>query len=143
MYIGLVQVVLQGFLIGRLTHNFGEERLIVYGSLIMMLGMIVMPLLPTIAAYMISITLIASGIGIMNTTIPSFISKRTLANEQGIMLGTAQSISSIARVPGPLIGGSVFEFVGLAAPFFVSAALLLVAFGLGCRVLQACIKLGR
>jgi len=143
MYIGLVQVVLQGFLIGRLTHKFGEESLIAYGSLIMMLGMILMPLLPTIAAYMVSITLIASGIGIMNTTIPSFISKRTSVSEQGVMLGTAQSISSIARVPGPLIAGSAFEFVGLVAPFFVSAALLLVAFGLGCRVLQVCIKLGK
>ncbi|UCH32481.1 MAG: MFS transporter, partial [Candidatus Bathyarchaeota archaeon] len=128
MYIGLVQVVLQGFLIGKITRRFGEEKLIVLGSLIMAAGMVLMPLLANIAAYLGSITLIASGIGIMNTVIPGFISKRTSTLEQGTMLGTANSVSSIARVPGPLIGGAAFEFAGVVAPFLVSAALLVVAF---------------
>jgi len=140
MYIGLVQVVLQGFLIGRITRRFEEEKLIVLGSLIMAAGMVLMPLLANIVAYLGSITLIASGIGVMNTVIPGFISKRTSTLEQGTMLGTASSVSSIARVPGPLIGGAAFEFAGVVAPFLVSAALLVIAFGLGCRVFQVCMK---
>jgi predicted MFS family arabinose efflux permease len=59
------------------------------------------------------------------------------------MLGVAQSVGSIARVPGPLIGGFVFQFAGLAAPFFLSATMLLVAFGLSCRVFQACVRRNR
>ncbi len=97
-----------------------------------------MPLIEDIAIFFVSITLIASSIGTMNTAVPSFISKRTSANEQGGMLGVAQSMASIARVPGPLIGGLVFEFAGLVAPFFLSATLLMVAFVLGCRVFRAC-----
>lgn len=140
VYIGLVQIVLQGFLIGRFAKKFGDEKLIVFGPLLLMLGMFLMPLIPNIAIFLVSITMIASSIGTMNTAVPSFISKRTSVSEHGRMLGVAQSMSSIARVPGPLIGGFVFEFAGLAAPFFLSVALLMVAFGLGCRVFQTCAR---
>jgi len=140
VYIGVVQVVLQGFIIGRLAGTVGEEKLIAFGPLLMMSGMLLMPLIPNIAMFLVSITMISFGVGILNTAVPSFISKRISANEQGGLLGAAQSVSSIARVPGPLIGGFVFEFAGLVAPFFLSAALLMVAFGLGCRVFQACAR---
>jgi len=142
MYIGLIQIILQGFIIGRLVKRAGEERLIAFGSLLMMLGMFVMPLLANISIFLGSITMMGSGVGIINTAVPSFISKRTQANEQGGMLGLTQSISNIARVPGPLVGGSVFEFAGLTAPFLLSGVLLLVAFVLGCRIFHACRRVG-
>jgi MFS family permease len=82
--------------------------------------------------------MVASGNGIMRTVVPTFISKITAANEQGGTLGVTNSVASIATVPGPLIGGFLFEFAGLASPFFTSAAMLMVAFGLGCRLFQAC-----
>ena len=143
VYIGFIQIVLQGFLIGILVKSVGEEKLIAFGSLLMMTGMFLMPLIPNVTIFLISITMIAFSIGTINTMIPSFISKRTPADEQGGMLGIAQSVGSIARVLGPLIGGFVFQFAGLAAPFFVSATMLMVAFGLSCRVFQACVRRDR
>jgi predicted MFS family arabinose efflux permease len=143
MYIGLIQIVMQGFLIGRLVKKFGEEKLIASGLLLMMLGIFFMPLIPSVAIFMPSLTMIAVGIGMMNTAVPTFISKRTPADEQGGMMGVTQSVSGIARIPGPIIGGLVFEFAGLATPFFLSAALLMVAFSLGCGVLQACTRSDR
>jgi MFS family permease len=140
MYIGAVQIILQGVVIGRLTKKFGEEKLIAFGPLLMMVGIFLMPLIPNIAIFMLSLTMIASGSGIMRTIVPSFISKITPANEQGGTLGVANSVASIATVPGPLIGGSLFQFAGPAAPFFASAAMLIVAFGLGCRVFHACAR---
>lgn len=138
MYIGLVQIVLQGFLFGKLVRKFSEDKFIVFGPLLMSVGMLTMPMVPSILVFLVSITMIALGIGILDAAIPSFISKRTLKSEQGGMLGVSQSVSSIARVPGPLIGGFVFEFVGLVAPFLLSSALLIVAFTLGCRIFHAC-----
>ncbi len=140
MYIGAVQIILQGVAIGRLTKKFGEEKLIVFGPLVMMLGIFLMPLIPNIAIFMLSLTMIASGSGIMRTVVPSLISRITPADEQGGTLGVANSVASIATVPGPLIGGSLFEFAGIAAPYFASASMLIVAFGLGCRVFHACAR---
>jgi len=136
MYIGLVQIVLQGLLIGRLADKFGEEKLIAFGPLLMAGGISLMPLIPNIAIFLASLTMIALSNGMMRTVVPSLISKRTPANEQGGILGVTQSVSTIAMVPGPLIGGFVWDFAGRVAPFFLSATLLMIAFGLGVRVLQ-------
>ncbi|MFX0201511.1 MAG: MFS transporter [Candidatus Hodarchaeota archaeon] len=140
IYIGSVQVLLQGFVVGKLTKQIGEEKLIAAAALLMAIGMAFTPLIPHILNFLVSLTIAVLGLGIMNTVIPSFISKNTSADEQGGMLGTAQSISSIACVPGPLLGGVIYEFVGLSAPFFVSAALLIGAFVIGCRVFQMCTR---
>lgn len=133
-YIGLVQIALQGFIIGKLAETFGEEKLIASGSLLMMLGIFLMALFPNIAIFLALVTIMILGSGMIRTVVPSFISKRTPVNEQGGMLGVTYSVSSIARVPGPLIGGFVSEFAGLVAPFFLSAILLVIAFVLGVRV---------
>jgi DHA1 family tetracycline resistance protein-like MFS transporter len=137
MYIGVVQIVLQGVLIGRLAARWGEENLLVFGSLLMALGMFFMPLYPSIVVFFASITLISSGIGTLNTILPSFISKRTPADEQGGMLGIAQSVGSIARIPGPLVAGIVAEFAGLDVAFFISAALVMICFLLGFKLFRA------
>jgi predicted MFS family arabinose efflux permease len=136
MYIGVVQIFLQGVVIGGLTKKFSEEKLIAFGPLLMMVGIFLMPLIPNAAIFILSLTMIAFGSGIMRTVVPSFISKVAATNEQGGTLGVTNSVASIATVPGPLIGGSLFEFAGLATPFFASAAMLIVAFGLGCRVFE-------
>ena len=134
IYMGTIQIVWQGVLIGRLTEKIGEEKLIAFGPLLLMLGIFLMPLIPNIVIFVFSLTMISLGAGMMRTVVPSFISKISPANEQGGILGVTNGVASIARVPGPLIGGYLFEFAGLAAPFFASAGMLIVAFGFGFRV---------
>jgi DHA1 family tetracycline resistance protein-like MFS transporter len=137
MYIGVVQIVLQGVLIGRMAKRYGEENLIILGSMLMMFGVFFMPLIPHLAVFLASITMFSSGFGILGTVLFSYISKRTSANEQGGMLGVAQSVGSIARIPGPLIGGFIADLAGLPVAFFISAALLLTASGVGLRAFQS------
>ena len=136
MYIGVVQIVLQGLLIGRLAKRLGEELLIVLGSISMMIGMLFMPLFPNILVFLVALTLMSSGIGTLNTVLPSFISKKTSSDEQGGMLGVAQSVGSVARVPGPLIGGFIAEFAGLNVALSLSAVIVLCAVVLGFKVFQ-------
>jgi len=137
IYIGVVQIILQGFLIGRLTKRWGEENLIVFGSLLMTVGVFCMSLFPSIIVFFLSITLMSSGMGTLNTVLPSFVSKRASSGEQGGILGVAQSVGSVARIPGPLIGGIIAEFAGLNAAFMFSAVLVLIAFVLGFKVFRA------
>jgi predicted MFS family arabinose efflux permease len=138
MLIGIIQVLSQGFLMGRLTRTLGDEKLIIIGPLCMLSGVFLMPLAAELILFLASIALISLGVGITNTVVPSFISQKTPPDEQGGTLGLTQSVSSIARVPGPFLGGIILELGGLSTPFFVSAALLIAPFILGCRVFQAC-----
>lgn len=136
MYIGFVQIILQGFIIGRISKRISDGNLIALGIFFLILGMFVIPLIPNFGIFMILTTIIAFGTGILSTIIPSFISKMTSTSNQGGMLGVTQSISSIARVIGPLLGGFIFEFVGLVFAFLLNAILMIVAFVLSIKMIQ-------
>jgi multidrug resistance protein len=138
IYIGIIQAILQGLAIKRLVKTFGEEKLIVLGTLSMFLGMTAMPLFSQIILFFLTLTLISFGTGLINTVIPSFVSQRTPPEEQGGILGIIQSVGSIARIPGPVIAGLTYELFGVTASFSISAIILAIQFLIGCRVFQAC-----
>ena len=136
IYIGIVQILLQSFVIGRLTRKLSEEPLIVVGPVLLIAGLALMPLIPNVIAFFAAMTMIASGSGIMRTVVPSFLSRLTPVDEQGGILGIASSVLSIATVPGPLIGGFLFEAAGATAAFFGSSAILAVGLAFSFRVIR-------
>ena len=112
--IGLVQVLLQGFAIGKLVESLGEEKLTVLGPFIMMLGIISMPLFRGIPFFGLSVVLISVVVGVTNTAVPGLISLLAPPEKQGRVLGLTQSVGSIARIPGPVLSGMATELAGLS-----------------------------
>ena len=138
IYIGLIQIVMQGFLIDLFSKRLGEEKLIALGPILMATGSLLMPTFQNVAIFYLTNALLAAGFGMINTSIPAFLSKRSSINEQGSILGIASSVTSIANIPGPLIIGLVYDFAGSFVPFLISAIMLTAAFLLGCKVYNAC-----
>jgi len=138
IYIGLIQIMMQGFLINPLSKRLGEEKLIALGPILMSTGTLLMPIFQNVAIFFLANAILAAGFGIINTSIPAFLSKRTSLDEQGSILGIAGSVASIANIPGPLIIGLIYDISGSFVPFFISAVMLATAFLLGCRVYSAC-----
>jgi DHA1 family tetracycline resistance protein-like MFS transporter len=138
IYIGLIQIVMQGFLINRLSKRLGEEKLIALGPILMAIGTLLMPIFQNVAIFFLANAVLAAGFGIINTSIPAFLSKRTSLDEQGSILGIAGSVASIANIPGPLIIGLIYDIAGSFVPFFISAVMLATAFLIGCRIYSAC-----
>ena len=141
IYIGIIQIVMQGFLMDALSRKLGDDKLIALGPILMAAGTILMPSFRNVVLFFIGNSLLAAGFGIVNTSIPSFLSKRTSLSEQGSVLGIASSVSSVANIPGPLIIGFVYAFTGSFIPFLISALILIAAFIIGCKVYKACILL--
>jgi MFS family permease len=147
IFIGLVQVFLQGFAIRRLVESLGEEKLIVLGPFLMMLGLgpflmmlgiISMPLLRGIPFFGLSVVLISVGVGVTNTAVPGLISLMAPPEKQGRVLGLTQSVGSVARIPGPVLSGITTELAGLSTSFFFGGLILIFPFLLGCRVFSLC-----
>ncbi|MDH5173919.1 MAG: MFS transporter [Candidatus Bathyarchaeota archaeon] len=138
IYIGLIQIVMQGFLINRLSKRLGEEKLIALGPILMATGTLLMPIFQNVAIFFLANAVLAAGFGIINTSIPAFLSKRTSLEEQGSILGIAGSVASTANIPGPLIIGLIYDIAGSFVPFFISAVMLATAFLIGCRIYSAC-----
>ena len=138
IYIGLIQIFLQGFLIGKLVARAGEEKLIIAGPMLMGIGIFLMPTFESLSLFFVASALMAAGFGMVNTAIPALISKKTQLEEQGRVLGVAGSVVSIANIPGPLLGGLIIDFLGLSAPFLIAAFMLIISVILGCRVYGEC-----
>jgi DHA1 family tetracycline resistance protein-like MFS transporter len=127
---GVVMILIQGGLIGRLVKRFGEEKLLPVGLVIMAIGLALLPLAPPTVPMVLVFCLMAIGQGVSNPSLQSLISRGTSEHEQGFVLGTNQSLSALARVAGPVAGGALYASVGPAAPFFVGAVVVALSVGL-------------
>lgn len=132
--VGLVGIVVQGGLIGRLVKRFGERPLVPAGLALIGIGILAMPFFPEGAARMplmyLDFSVIAVGQGFANPSLQGLISRAAAASEQGSILGSSQSMSALARAIGPALGGLLYATISPAAPFVVSAVLLLIGVGL-------------
>lgn len=138
VFIGIIQVILQGFAMKRMIRIFGEETLIVLGPLLLVAGIILTPMFRSISGFGLATILVAVGVGITNTAIPGFISLIAPSDRQGRYLGLMQSVGSVARIFGPIMGGSFSEISSIQSSFYVSGLLLLIPFLLGCRLFRIC-----
>ena len=138
IFIGVIQVLLQGFVIKRMIRKLGEEKLIVLGPLLLLAGILSTPFFRSIAGFGFATIMVAVGVGIVNTAIPGFISLMTPQDMQGSNLGIIQSVGSIARIFGPIIAGALTELSSIQNSFYVSGLLLLIPFLIGCRLFRVC-----
>lgn len=126
-FAGLVQAVVQGYLLRLLTAPLGELRLIRAGMIGFALGMAPMASLSSHTALIVMLALLSAGYGFANPCIASLISKRTEVGLQGEVLGVNQSALSLARICGPIAGGVIFEAIGPAGAYIGGGVAALIA----------------
>ena len=136
LYVGILLVVVQGGLLGRLVKTFGDRRLIVGGIGLMALGLLALPL-PSRAGWLLLTTgLLAVGSGVHNPSLLALLSQLSSEGTQGETIGVSRSCGALARVVGPLAGTWIFEVAGAAWPFWSAGSLMLVAMLLAVGLLR-------
>jgi len=132
MFIGVVGAIVQGGLVGKLTKKFGEKKLLLMGSLLMVVGLASIPYVPVEHFWLqlISMTFIAFGNGCISPALSSLISQEAEPHEQGQVLGMNMSFGSLARVVGPAVGGILYDF-HYTLPYIAGGLLMLVSYYLG------------
>jgi MFS family permease len=133
-YVGLLSALMQGGLIGPLTRRFGEERLMLGGLGLIALGLVSMPLAHTLPVLVVALSGLALGMGAMQPSINSLISRRAGPERQGEIMGVAQAIGSLSRVLGPIVAGALFGAFGRNSPFLLGAVLVGGALLVGWRL---------
>jgi len=134
-YIGLLAVVIQGGLIGYFNTWFGERNLLIFGTVLVALGLFSMPFVPTDQFYfeLVSLTLLSFGNALLTPTVSSLLTTFAPEGAQGKILGTNQSVGSLARVVGPAIGGLVYGW-HYTYPYVLSGTITLVVSVLALRL---------
>ena len=118
-YVGLISVIVQGGLIGRLVKRFGEMPLVVVGAFCFSLSLFAVPFVGPaaggLAGLLIGGGVFSLGNSLATPALTSLASKSVGPAEQGTILGVTQSVASLARAVGPslaaiLINSSMAHF---------------------------------
>ncbi len=122
--IGGVMIVVQGGLIGPLSKRFGEAVLVRIGLPGLGLGLLALVYAPPTLPLAVACVILATFHGLSQPSLFAIISKRTPANEQGLVMGTNQSLSALARATAPAVGLAVFTSVAHSATFVLASLLV-------------------
>jgi len=124
-FAGIVGVVAQAWLVGRLVAAIGEARVTPIAMAALAAGLAVLPLASTPAMLLPALGLLSLGFGLGNPSLLSLISREAPPEMRGGAMGLSQSSSSLGRILGPVWGGTAFSLIGRDWPY-LSGALLLV-----------------
>jgi len=125
---GLSGVIIQGFLMKRLSARFSEVSMVITAGLLISAGMICSAMATRPWMLIVGNVLIGIGVSINNPVLSAVASKVAPPNVQGAALGYAQSAGSWARTIWPPTWGFMYDHVAPVAPFIgaATAALLMV-----------------
>ena len=145
-YVGLIAVVIQGGLIGRLVKRFGEFPLIIFGAFCFAISLFAVPFVGPaaggLAALLIGGGVFSMGNSLATPALTSVASKSVGPSEQGTVLGVTQSVASLARAVGPslaalLINSSTAHVGADGEPHFMSDHSLFVTFWTASAIMLA------
>jgi MFS family permease len=108
-YSGFLGILIQGGLLGRLVKRYGEARLVVVGFLGMTLGYGLLSGTYLLPALLLVTTISSFGTGVLRPALTSLITQTVGRNEQGVVLGLTQSLTSIAQIGAPIISGYLID----------------------------------
>ncbi|HRH69665.1 MAG TPA: MFS transporter [Flavobacteriales bacterium] len=127
--VGMGSAIVQGTMIGWLQRTFGERNLMIYGAVMVALGLGMIGFIPNtlfLPMSIISIALLSLGNGCLSPTLLSQLSRNAEQHEQGEVLGMNQSFGSLARIVGPALGGRLYE-LGHGLPYLTAGLVMLGA----------------
>jgi len=115
-YVGVLSVIVQGFLVGRLTSRFREDVLITASVVLMGISLLGWALAPSVLWLYIIMTPTALSGGLLNTLLSSTLTKAVAPQEVGGILGLSTAVESSTRIIAPLLGGVLLQQIGTWAP---------------------------
>lgn len=133
--IGISSFTTQAFLIRAFIKKIDEIKMIKIGLVIFCISIVLMGTSPFIWLMYIAGILTPFGVSLVMINTQSLISLESKQEEQGIVMGVAQSFASLGRVFGPLIGGTIAT-ISLSLPFVISGIVTVLVLIFGRKSLQ-------
>ena len=141
-FVGVLAVIIQGGLIGRLIKIFGVVTLARAGMLFTTASLALLPFSSNLTLLLLVCAGLSLGTGFASPPLSGLASQMIDRSWQGRALGVMQSAGSLGRLLGPLLGGWLLMFdlpkpisnYG-RTPFFVAALICFVG-----AILAFCVK---
>ncbi|XP_061593941.1 solute carrier family 22 member 18 [Cololabis saira] len=123
-YFGIVQMVLQGAVIGRLTSRFSEKSLLLLSIGVSACVGVAQAYMQNVLQFCIIVTPMIFSMSMFNIITDTMLTKSVPSSDTGTMLGLCSSVQSLVRTIGPTIGGFLYMNYGVSSiglsQFFVN-----------------------
>ncbi|MDD2421520.1 MAG: MFS transporter [Heliobacteriaceae bacterium] len=118
---GVLGVVVQAGLIGRLVRQFGDVKLIMAGLAVYTVGFLLLIAAPEMISLVGFATFFCLGGFLLRPCLSTLVTK-TAGDRQGASVGIMQSFDSLGRVIGPILGGTIYA-LNINLPYLFGAVL--------------------
>lgn len=126
-YVGVILVIVQGFLVGKISEKFKDHNIILATLIIMAPSLVLWGFAPNIIFLLIVLIPLSFAGGIFNVTINSFLTKIIAKEDIGGTLGLSNSLESLSRIFAPLLGGFLIGISGAYLPGLVGGIIVLLS----------------
>ncbi|MEA1072718.1 TCR/Tet family MFS transporter [Sphingomonas sp. LY160] len=140
--VGVLDMIVQGLVVGRVVKKLGDRRTMVIGLIGGAVGIACMGLAPTPLAFIAAMFPNAIW-GLAMPTLQSLMTQRVSESEQGQLQGANNSVASIAGVMSPLFFGWIYTLSATTMPglsFLIAAGVLLAGALIGAWVARQATK---
>ena len=132
--LGGVMILVQGPVLRKALQKFSEEKLVIIGSLILGVNFTLF-VSDNIVLIFGAVILFALGNGLMWPSFMSILTRFAGTTHQGAVQGVASSIGSLASIIGLVVGGLLYNSIGVSN-FLISAGFIFLVFVLSFRLLN-------
>lgn len=112
-YFGILQLVVQGFMVGRLTSRLSDDNLLLLSIVVSILVGLGLTVMTNVFHFCIIALLMVFTLCVSGVITDSILTKAVPPSETGAMLGICASIQPLTRTIGPTIGGYLYKHYGV------------------------------
>jgi MFS transporter, DHA1 family, tetracycline resistance protein len=120
--------------LGKMVERFGETGIMRIGSLMMALGLALLPVPHSIAVMAVVIALIPISTALLFPATSALVTHRAPRHELGQVMGVQQTFGGIARVVAPIWATAAYQGLGRTVPFYIASAIVAVVSLLAFRI---------
>jgi len=111
VWIGVIRVGIQTILIARILRFFGEKRALVTGVVSMTISMVTLAFSTEYLFVFVPLIFLAYGTGVSRPLLTSRLTNSVTQKETGSILGVNNSLTSVAQIITPILGGFIIEYL--------------------------------
>ena len=110
-WIGVLRLVIQTVLIARILRAFGEKRILRTGIISMIVSMVSLAFSTEYLIVFIPLIFFVYATGVTRPILTSKLSNSVTKKETATVLGVNNSLTSVAQILTPLVGGFIIQYL--------------------------------
>lgn len=106
-FMGLVGIITQTLILGKVVTRIGDKKTAQLGFLILLVGFVILSFAHSTFTLLLSLLVIIPGTVLVSSTVSSLLTQAVPDRNHGEILGIHQSVNSVCQIIGPVLAGII------------------------------------